>query len=247
VTAPWSPVTATATATADEELLRQAGTPLNGSDTERVRRIESELVAGFRTLAAIGPAVSVFGSARTRHDAPPYRLAYETGRALAGEGFAVITGGGPGIMQAASHGARDGGGTAVGLNIELTAEQVPNPYLDISLRFRYFFVRKLMFIRYASAFVVFPGGFGTLDELFEALTLIQTGKVRHFPVVLAGAAHWAGLTDWIDNELRAAGTLTGEDLSLLHVEDHPAEIARIVRRHHDRQAAAGPAGGAGTR
>jgi uncharacterized protein (TIGR00730 family) len=231
----------TSSATADEDLLRQAAA-LNGSDAERVRRIERELVAGFHTLAPIGPAVSVFGSARTHPDAPAYRLAYETGRALAGEGFAVITGGGPGIMRAVSHGARDGGGRAIGLNIELPTEQAPNPYLDVSLRFRYFFVRKLMFIRYASAFIVFPGGFGTLDELFEALTLIQTGKIRHFPVILAGAARWAGLTDWIEHELRAAGTLTGDDLHLLHVEDHPAEITRIVRRHHERQSSVDPTG-----
>jgi uncharacterized protein (TIGR00730 family) len=230
-----------ASATADEELLHLhlAGPAhpgvLNGDDTERVSRISAELATGFAALAELGPAVSVFGSARTPPASPAYQLAYETGRALAGAGFAVITGGGPGIMEAASHGARDGGGTSVGLNIELPAEQNPNPYLDVALHFRYFSVRKLMFVRYATAFVVFPGGFGTLDELFEALTLIQTGKIRHFPVILAGTAHWAGLLDWIDQEMRGSGTVTDEDLRLLIAEDHPAEIASLVRHYHDRQ------------
>ena len=216
-------------ATSDEELL--TGPPPAArapSDEERLALIRAEIADGFERLAAVGPAVSVFGSARSVPTSAVYARAREVGRRLARAGYAVITGGGPGIMEATNRGAREGGGLSVGLNIELAHEQAPNPYVDLSLHFRHFFVRRLMFVRYACAFVVHPGGFGTLDELFEALTLIETGKIRHFPVVLVGRDHWVPLTNWMSAELVVDGLLAPRDLDLLRVVDSPNEVVEAV-------------------
>jgi len=198
------------------------------SDRERIALISEELAYGFEALANIGPAVSVFGSARTAADDPAYERARVLARRLAVEGFAVITGGGGGSMEAANRGAHEAGGRSIGLNIELPHEQMPNPYVDLGLEFHYFFVRKLMFVRYASAFVVLPGGFGTLDELFEALTLIQTGKVSHFPVVLYDSHYWRGLLDWIRESVLARANVSPDDLTLLRLADEPGEVAQIA-------------------
>lgn len=197
-------------------------------DEEWVRSIAAELAHGFAALAGVPRAVSVFGSARTRRGSDEYRLARAVGAALGRAGFAVITGGGPGAMEAANQGARDAGALSVGLGIELPVEQGMNDAVDLGVRFRHFFVRKIMFVRYASAFVVLPGGFGTLDELFEALTLVQTGKVGHFPVVLVGRDHWAGLLQWLQARLWAEGRVAESDLALVEVTDDPDEVARLV-------------------
>jgi uncharacterized protein (TIGR00730 family) len=217
--------------TTDEELLAAELDTVRAtrSETERLTRIRAELAYGFHALAHVGPAVSVFGSARTPVGDPVYTLARETARALAAEGFAVITGGGGGAMEAANRGAQEGGTLSVGLNIELPFEQQANPYVDLELEFHYFFTRKVMFVRYASAFVVMPGGFGTLDELFEALTLIQTGKVQHFRIVLVGSEYWAGLLGWMRDRVLADGNIGPEDLDLIRVVDTPDDACRIVR------------------
>ena len=199
-----------ATATEDEKLLERPEPEFLGSDPWRALRILGEFVEGFDAMARVGPAVTVFGSARTRPDDPLYETARGIGRRLADAGYAVITGGGPGAMEAANRGCREGGGLSVGCNIELPHEQGMNPYVDLGVEFRYFFARKVMFVKYADGFVILPGGFGTLDELFEALTLIQTGKVRHFPVVLVGRSYWAGLLDWMRDTLLAAGAIADE-------------------------------------
>ena len=218
--------------TEDEKLLRRTTRPaFLDSDPWRTLRIMSEFVEGFDALAVVGPAVTIFGSARTHEGERDYDLAREIGRLLAGQGYAVITGGGPGVMEAANRGCREGGGLSVGCNIELPHEQSINPYVDLGVEFRYFFVRKTMFVKYADAFVILPGGFGTLDELMEALTLIQTGKIRHFPVVLVGSEYWTGFLDWMRTTLTAAGTIAPEDLELIQVTDEPAEVVRIVREH----------------
>jgi uncharacterized protein (TIGR00730 family) len=215
--------------TADEDLLCCLGDPtLASDDPARVERMAEELRRGFAALAGTTRAVSVFGSARTLESSTEYALARATAAALAGAGFTVITGGGPGAMEAANRGARDSGARSIGLTIELPHEQRDNDYLDLAVRFRYFFVRKVMFVRYASAFVVLPGGFGTLDELFEALTLIQTGKIHAFPVVLVGHEHWRGLLDWLGSALDAPGRIAGNDLERLHVSDDPDEVVSIV-------------------
>ena len=182
---------------------------------------------------AVGPAVTVFGSARTAAESPQYETARAIGQRLAEAGYAVITGGGPGIMEAANRGCREAGGLSVGCNIELPHEQGANQYVDLGIDFRYFFARKVMFVKYADAFVIMPGGFGTLDELFEALTLIQTGKVRHFPVILVGTDYWSGLLGWIRGTLVADGNVGPADLALLQVTDDPDEVVRLI------QAAAG--------
>jgi hypothetical protein len=224
-------------ATPDEELLG-AERPLvatERSDTERVDRMRHELEMGFEKLSGLGCGVSVFGSARTPADHPDYALARETARRLGQAGLIVITGGGPGIMEAANRGARDVGATSVGLNIDLPFEQGPNAYQDIALHFHYFFARKVMFVRYASAFVVFPGGFGTLDELFEALVLIQTHKIRHFPIVLVRTSFWDGLLDWLRERLVAEADIAPDDPDLLTPTDDPDEIVAIVRRAVSRQ------------
>jgi uncharacterized protein (TIGR00730 family) len=224
-------------ATPDEELLgaERPAVASERSDAERLERIHDELVTAFEALANLGCGVSIFGSARTPPDHPDYALAQATAHRLGEAGFAVITGGGPGIMEAANRGAREAGATSVGLNIDLPFEQGPNAFQDIALRFHYFFTRKLMFVRYASAFVVFPGGFGTLDELFEALLLIQTGKIRHFPVVLVRTGFWAGLTDWLRERLAAEATIAPADLDLLATTEDPDEVVALVCRGAERQ------------
>ena len=182
-------------------------------------------------MAKVGPAITVFGSARTRPEDPVYELARTIARRLAEAGYAIITGGGPGTMEAANRGCREGGGLSVGCNIELPHEQGMNAYVDLGVEFRYFFARKTMFVKYADGFVILPGGFGTLDELFEALTLIQVGKVRHFPVVLIGRAYWAGLLDWIRDTLVTRGAVDAMDLDLLRVTDDPEEVVGLVKAY----------------
>ncbi|MCZ7537203.1 MAG: TIGR00730 family Rossman fold protein [Acidimicrobiia bacterium] len=228
--------------TADEELLCACGPELAAEDPARVERIAAELAAAFSAMRDVTRAASIFGSARAPRTGPDYALARRVAAALGKEGFSIITGGGPGLMEAANLGARDAGAPSIGLNIELPHEQAPNPYLDLSLRFRYFFARKLVFVRYAAAFVVLPGGFGTLDELFEALTLIQTGKISNFPVVLVGTDHWAGLLDWLRTRLLDQSRVGTDDLALLHLTDDPAEVCDIVTSGHAAQLAALKAG-----
>ncbi|MCC6793024.1 MAG: TIGR00730 family Rossman fold protein [Thermomicrobiales bacterium] len=210
----------------DEDRKRAAA--FTHSDAWRVLRIQGEFVAGFDAMAEIGPAVTIFGSARTPESDPMYDAARAVARGLAAAGFATITGGGPGIMEAANRGASEAGGISVGANIELPMEQGINAYVNLPLNFRYFFVRKTIFVKYAEAFVIFPGGFGTLDELFEALTLIQTGKLEHFPIVLFGSAYWSGLVEWIEHHVLATGRVSTHDLGLLSVTDDPDEVVRIV-------------------
>ncbi|MEZ4506283.1 MAG: TIGR00730 family Rossman fold protein [Thermomicrobiales bacterium] len=205
------------------------------TDPWRVMRIQGEVVAGFDALAEIGPAISVFGSARVGQESPYFAAARETGRKLSEAGFAVITGGGPGIMEAANQGAMEAGGCSIGLNIELPHEQGLNSFVNLPLNFRYFFVRKLMFVKYAEGFVIFPGGFGTLDELFEALTLIQTGKLDDFPVVLFGTAFWDSLLDWIGRDLLDNKLIVARDLDRLIVTDDVDQIVQtMLDRHNNR-------------
>jgi uncharacterized protein (TIGR00730 family) len=227
--------------TEDERLLEPVeDISIIGKDAWRVFRIMGEFVEGFEEMSQIGPAVSVFGSARTGPDDPMYAVCVETARRLGEAGFAIITGGGPGIMRAANQGARLAGAKSVGCNIELPFEQRTNEFLDVSIDFRYFFVRKTMFVKYAEAFVIFPGGFGTLDELFEALTLIQTNKVHDFPVILMGSSYWSGLLEWIESTMVAEGKIARRDLGLVLVTDDPAEAAdHIARRRRERQARPG--------
>jgi uncharacterized protein (TIGR00730 family) len=224
--------------TTDEELLLWTGTelpPLASGDPARVARIAVEIARGFSALAGVERAVTIFGSARTPRDHPEYALTRRVAARLGADGFAIITGGGPGAMEAANRGARDAGALSIGANIELPHEQAPNAYLDIDITFEHFFVRKLMFVRYASAFVIAPGGFGTLDETFEALTLIQTHKIRDFPVVLLGADHWRGLLDWVRERLLADGKVSPADLRLLSTTDDPDEVSAIVREGAELQ------------
>ena len=219
-----------ATVTEDEKLLQQPGPRIDFTRTDpwRVMRIMGEFIEGFDTLASVEKAVTIFGSARIGPDDPHYDAALETGRLLAEAGFAIITGAGPGIMEAANKGARLGGGRSIGCNIELPFEQGANPYVDTLVNFRYFFVRKTMFIKYSVAFIIFPGGFGTLDELFEALTLIQTGKIYRFPVILFGRYYWAGLLRWLQARVLSEGKISEGDLDLMLVTDDPAEAAQAV-------------------
>jgi uncharacterized protein (TIGR00730 family) len=224
-------------ATIDEELLGAESAVVATEQTEdqRLARIHDEFAKGFAALAGITRGVSIFGSARVREDDPRYALARDIGRRLGERGFAVITGGGPGIMEAANRGARDAGACSVGLNIELPFEQGPNPYQDIALMFHFFFARKVMFVRYAAAFVVFPGGFGTLDELFEALVLIQTRKIREFPVVMVDTGYWDGLFAWIRERLVGDGMIAPEDVDLMRCTDDPDEVVAIVEAGARRQ------------
>jgi uncharacterized protein (TIGR00730 family) len=226
--------------TLDEEIIAAQESAVRStlSDEDRIERISEELRMGFDALAGIGAAASFFGSARTHPDDPNYVLARETARVVGESGMAVITGGGPGLMEAANRGAQDGGAVSVGLNIELPFEQGGNPHCDISLEFHYFFVRKIMFVRYASGFVVFPGGFGTMDELWEALTLIQTDKIRQFPVVLVGTDYWRGLVDWVGDRMLAEGNIAAEDLELWTLTDDPAEVRDVLQSAVHRQARA---------
>ena len=216
--------------TEDEKLFEQGEPAIDFTRTDpwRVLKIMSELIQGFDTLASVEKGVSVFGSARTGPDDPQYRAAQETARLLAEAGFSIITGAGPGIMEAANKGCREGGGHSVGCNIELPFEQGANPYVDTLINFRYFFVRKTMFIKYSVAFIIFPGGFGTLDELFEALTLIQTGKIFQFPVILFGRRYWAGLVRWLQTRVASEKKITSGDLDLMFLTDDPAEAAAAV-------------------
>ena len=219
----------------DRELLRapiQTGGDFTTKDPWRVLRIQGEIVEGFEALHAIGPAVAVFGSARTRPDTPYYQAAVEVGRGLADAGLVVLSGGGPGIMEAANRGASTSdSGLSVGVSIELPFETGPNPYQDIELTFRYFFVRKLMLIKYSVGFVIFPGGVGTLDELCEALTLMQTEKIDDFPVVLYGKSHWQGLLAWLQDTLHEGGFISENDLTRFVVVDDPGEVVeQVVRR-----------------
>ena len=193
-------------------------------------RVFMEMIRGFRTLHFVGPCVTVFGSARFKPDHPYYDMARRVGAALANEGFTVMTGGGPGIMEAASRGAIEAGGRSVGCNIVLPMEQKPNPYLDVMVNFRYFFVRKVMLVKYSYAFVVMPGGFGTYDEVFEALTLIQTGKIQNFPVVMVGKEFWQSLYDVMENTLAREGTISPSDLDHVQVMDSPEEAAAYIRK-----------------
>jgi uncharacterized protein (TIGR00730 family) len=192
-----------------------------------------EFVEGFDELATLRRGVSIFGSARSQPTDEGYKAAQETAALLAHAGYSVITGGGPGIMEAANRGAFEAGGVSVGCNIELPFEQKPNPYQTLSLKFKYFFVRKMMFVKYSEAFVIFTGGFGTLDELFEALTLIQTRKIRDFPVVMFGSRYWKGLLDWIKDVALLEGKVSEADLNLLHITDSPAEVVEIIQKSQD--------------
>src|SRR5579875_837715 len=203
------------------------------TDPWRVLRIMSGFVNGFDALAHIPASVAIFGSARIKAGDPIYEAAVETARLLAKAGFGIITGGGPGIMEAGNKGAQDGGNLSIGCNIELPFEQSSNPYLDVSLDFRYFMVRKTMFVKYSNAFVIFLGGFGTMDELFEALTLIQTRKVSHFPVILYDSRYWGGLLHWLHHTMLAEGKISPGDAELLRVSDDPHEICRLVREAYE--------------
>jgi uncharacterized protein (TIGR00730 family) len=209
---------------------------------EHVQRIADEFRMGFEAVSRIDrPAVTLFGSARVHDGDAPYEQARDVARRFAERGWAVVTGGGPGVMEAANRGAKDGGGLSLGFNIELPHEQHVNPYLDVSLTFKHFYVRKTMFVKAAEGFVVFPGGFGTADELFEALTLIQTGKVFHFPVVLYDSAYWDELLDWIRDDLLADGMISRNDLDLLYVTDDPDDAVARVIESYDRRSGAMPA------
>jgi uncharacterized protein (TIGR00730 family) len=223
--------------TEDQELLRShRAVEFRETDTWRALRILGEFVEGFDALADVGPAVTIFGSARIGRRNRYYGAARRVAEALAREGFAIVTGGGPGIMEAANRGAKDAGGKSIGCNIELPFEQGLNEYVDLGMEFRYFFVRKVMFVKYAEGFIIFPGGFGTLDELFEALTLIQTGKVEHFPVVLYGKAYWNGLLQWIRDKPLYEEKVSPEDLDLLTITDDVETASRaIVDSRRDRE------------
>ena len=217
--------------TADEHLLERQPERSQGfihTDTWRALRIQAEFVEGFDALAELGPAVSVFGSARVGARNPDYRAARALGRALATSGLAVITGGGPGVMEAANRGASEAGGVSVGCNIELPFEQDLNRYVNLGIEFRYFFVRKTMFVKYAEAFIIFPGGLGTLDELFEALTLVQTGKIRRFPKILYSTKYWSGLIDWISDQLLEREMISAQDLDLFLVTDDIDHAVKVV-------------------
>lgn len=218
--------------TSDQRLLRQHGdTDWLHADPWRVMRIQSEFVEGFGALAEVGPAVSVFGSARTKPGEPNYELGVEIARKLVEAGYAVITGGGPGIMEAGNKGAAEAGGLSVGLGIELPFEQGMNSYVELGVNFRYFFARKTMFVKYAQGFIILPGGFGTLDETFEALTLVQTHKITEFPVVLVGSAFWGGLLDWMRETVAGTGMISPNDLDLIHVvDDAEAAVEHVVAR-----------------
>ncbi len=205
---------------------------LRTSETWRVFRIQSELVEGFETLNELGPAVTIFGSSRLQKGNKYYDDAVMLAKMLADDGFAIITGGGPGVMEGANKGAKKGKAHSVGLNIEIPSEQTPNKYQDISLSFRYFFIRKLMFIKYAIAYIIMPGGFGTMDELFEALTLAQTKRIQSFPIILYGGEYWKGLIDWMKGTLVANGTIGREDFALFSIVDRPEEVRFLINEHY---------------
>jgi uncharacterized protein (TIGR00730 family) len=219
--------------TTDQRLLDRRG-PSDWVHTDpwRVLRIQAEFVEGFGMLAELGMAVSVFGSARTKPGTPEYELGQQIAAGLSRAGYAIITGGGPGIMEAANKGAAEAGGVSVGLGIELPMESGLNDYVNMGMEFRYFFVRKTVFVKYSQAFVVLPGGYGTLDELFEALTLVATGKITKFPVVLVGSAYWQGLLSWLKDSMLAEGKIHPWELDLIQVVDDPEEVVRIIKKAH---------------
>jgi uncharacterized protein (TIGR00730 family) len=223
--------------TEDQKLLQAPSEPLDFTRTDpwRVMRITSEFIEGFDTLASVTKGVTIFGSARTHPDDPQYEAAVEVARQLAEAGFAIITGAGPGIMEAANRGAKLAGGRSIGCNIELPFEQGANPYVDTVINFRYFFVRKTMFIKYSNAFIIFPGGFGTLDEAFEALTLIQTGKISQFPVILFGRHYWAGLIRWLQTRVLGERKIAPGDMDLMLLTDDPAEACSAVVAAYEAQ------------
>src|SRR5579864_7621014 len=222
--------------TTDQRLLdRRGAADWVHTDPWRVLRIQAEFVEGFGLLAELGPAVSVFGSARTQRGSHEYLTAEAIAAGLVRAGYAVITGGGPGIMEAANKGAVEGGGVSVGLGIELPTEMGLNDYVDLGLEFRYFFVRKTCFIKYSQAFVVLPGGFGTMDELFEALTLVATGKITKFPIVLVGRSYWSGLLGWLQDTMLAEGNIGHAEFGLISVADEPHEVVEIIRKAHAGQ------------
>jgi hypothetical protein len=238
---PPSPQVPTQHETEDERLLERAAEILAtapfaavATDAWRVFRIMGEFVEGFEEMSKLGPCVSIFGSARVSDADPLYWACVETARQMGMAGFGIITGGGPGMMEAANRGARMAGVMSVGCNIELPFEQNTNQYVDVSINFRYFFVRKTMFVKYAQAFIIFPGGFGTLDELFEALTLVQTGKVRDFPIILFGTEHWKGMLEWIEGPLATSGKISPEDVRLLYTTDSPEEAVRFVQENYKK-------------
>lgn len=217
--------------TQDEQLLESPrADEFTHTDPWRVFRIMGEFVEGFDELATLNRGISIFGSARSKPDDPDYKAAEETAALLVAEGFAVITGGGPGVMEAANKGAFEAGGLSVGCNIELPFEQRPNAYQTKSLTFKYFFVRKMMFVKYSLGFIIFPGGFGTFDELFEALTLIQTKKIRNFPIILFGSSYWNGLLKWLHDVVMAEGKISDIDFRMIQIADSPAEVVEIVVR-----------------
>jgi uncharacterized protein (TIGR00730 family) len=220
--------------TTDQRLLDRRG-PSDWVHTDpwRVMRIQAEFVEGFGLLAELGIAVSIFGSARTKRGTADYELADNIASGLAKAGYAIITGGGPGIMEAANKGAAEAGGVSVGLGIELPLESGLNDYVNVGVEFRYFFVRKTVFIKYSQAFVVLPGGFGTMDELFEALTLLATGKITKFPIVLVGSAYWSGLLDWLKTTMLAEGNIGSEELTLFQVVDDADEVVKIIKKAHE--------------
>lgn len=212
----------------------------SGVETWRVFRIMSEFVDGFESLRNVGPAISVFGSARTKRNDRAYQLTVKTAELLSRAGYSIISGGGPGIMEAANRGAKRGKGLSIGLNIQLPMEQQQNRFQDKSLQFRHFFSRKVMFVKYASGYIIMPGGFGTLDEFFEALTLLQTGKIRRFPVVMMGKKYWDGLIRWMEKTMVAEGTISRSDLDLFFITDEPREAAdHVIRFHKERVLAVG--------
>jgi uncharacterized protein (TIGR00730 family) len=219
--------------TTDQRLLDRRG-PSDWVHTDpwRVMRIQAEFVEGFGLLAELGIAVSVFGSARTQRGATEYKLAEEVAAGLVRAGYAVITGGGPGIMEAANKGAAEAGGVSVGLGIELPMESGLNDYVNVGVEFRYFFVRKTIFVKYSQAFVVLPGGYGTMDELFEALTLVATGKITRFPIVLVGSDYWSGLVGWLREKVLAEGNIHAEELELFTIVDEPEEVVKLITRAH---------------
>ncbi len=222
--------------TTDQRLLDRRGpTDWVHTDTWRIMRIQAEFVEGFGLLAELGLAVSIFGSARTPRTSPEYKLAENIASGLAKAGYAIITGGGPGIMEAANKGAVEAGGVSVGLGIELPLEQGLNQYVDIGLEFRYFMARKTVMVKYSQAFVLLPGGYGSMDELFEALTLVQTGKITRFPIVLVGSSYWSGLLSWLRATMCAAGNISPADLDLLDVADDAGEVVRIITDAHNHQ------------
>lgn len=209
------------------------------NETWRIFRIMAEFVEAFEELSQVQPAVTVFGSARTPQDHEHYKMGLEVGRVIASEGFSVITGGGPGIMEAVNKGAKEGGGRSIGLNIQLPFEQEANDYLDLHLDFRYFFCRKMMFLKYSCGVIVLPGGFGTMDELFESLTLIQTSKYPRFPMVLMGKDYWQGLIEWLEKSMLADGNISPEDMHTFTLTDDPDKARQVIKRHYDKSIADG--------